>query len=116
MQGWTGSHMLNAASVVQRHSTIAHTPVGLLSRMTLQHNVKVPQGSRGSKEDMFFYEAGYHTALFSPKTSISIQKHHPYTGILNSEASGDSDNAFPHCGDVLGSSKCARDDTCSLML
>jgi len=29
------------------------------------------------------------TALFIPKTSIFIQKHHPYTGNLNSETSGD---------------------------
>ncbi len=29
-----------------------------------------------------------------------IQKHHPYTGNLNRETSGDSTNAFVHCGDV----------------
>ncbi len=39
-------------------------------------------------------------ALFNPETSISIQKRHPYTGNLNSETSGDSKNAFLHCGDV----------------
>ncbi len=40
-------------------------------------------------------------ALFNPKTSILIQKRHPYTGKLSSETSGDSKNAFLHCGDVL---------------
>ena len=40
-------------------------------------------------------------ALFDPKTSILIQKRHPYTENLNSETSGDSKNAFLHCGDVL---------------
>jgi len=40
-------------------------------------------------------------ALFNPKTSILIQKRHPYTGNLNSETSGDSKNAFLHWGDVL---------------
>ena len=39
--------------------------------------------------------------LFNPKTSILIQKCHPYTGNLNRETSGDSKNAFLHCGDVL---------------
>ncbi len=33
--------------------------------------------------------------------SILIQKRHPHTGNLNSETSGDSRNAFLHCGDVL---------------
>ena len=41
-------------------------------------------------------------ALINPKTSILIQKRHPYTRNLNSEMSGDSENAFLHCGDVLG--------------
>ncbi len=40
-------------------------------------------------------------ALFNPETSILIQKRHPYTGNLVSEKSGDSKNAFLHCGDVL---------------
>lgn len=40
------------------------------------------------------------TALSSPKTSISIQKRHPYTVNLNSEMLGDSTNNFCHCGDV----------------
>ncbi len=40
-------------------------------------------------------------ALFSPETSILIQKRHPYAGNLNSETSGDSKNTFLHCGDVL---------------
>jgi len=44
-------------------------------------------------------------ALFNPKTSISIQKSHPYTGNINSQTSGDSKNAFLHCQDVLALSK-----------
>ncbi len=47
-------------------------------------------------------------ALFNPKTSILIQKRHPYTGKLNSETSGDSRNAFLPCGDVSGV-HCAAD-------
>ncbi len=43
-------------------------------------------------------------ALFSPDTSSSIQKRHPYTVNANSEMSGDSKSAFLHCGDVLGQS------------
>ncbi len=42
------------------------------------------------------------SALFNPATFVAIQKRHPYTGNLNSETSGDSKNAFLHCGDVLG--------------
>jgi len=45
------------------------------------------------------------SALFNPETSISIQKRHPYTGNLNSETSGDSQNAFLHCGDVSATLK-----------
>ena len=41
------------------------------------------------------------SALFHPKTSILIQKRHPYAGNLNSETSGDSKNALLHCGDAL---------------
>ena len=41
-------------------------------------------------------------ALFNPETSIFIQKHHPYTGNLNSETLGDSKNAFLHWGDGFG--------------
>ncbi len=44
-------------------------------------------------------------ALFNPKTSILIQKCDPYTGNLNSEMSGDSENAFQHCGDRLAHTK-----------
>ncbi len=44
-------------------------------------------------------------ALFNPKTSILIQKCDPYTGNLNSEMSGDSKNAFQHCGDRLAHTK-----------
>ena len=40
-------------------------------------------------------------ALLNPETSISIQKRHSYTRNLNSETSGDSKNAFLHCGDGL---------------
>ena len=43
-------------------------------------------------------------ALFNPKTSILIQKRHPYTGNLNSETLGDSRNTFLHWGDVLAPS------------
>ena len=35
-----------------------------------------------------------HDALFNPKTSTSIQKHHFYTGNLNSETRGDSKSTF----------------------
>ncbi len=44
------------------------------------------------------------TALSNPKMSIVSQKRHPYTGILNSEMSGDSKNVFLHCGDVSATS------------
>ena len=43
-------------------------------------------------------------ALLNPKTSIFVQKRHPYTANLNSEMSGDSKNVFLHCGDVIGAS------------
>ena len=33
--------------------------------------------------------------------SISIQKHHFYTDVLNKGPSGDSQSAFLHCIDVL---------------
>ena len=39
--------------------------------------------------------------LFSAETSISTQKRHPYIGNPKSEMSGDSTNAFLHCGDLL---------------
>jgi len=39
--------------------------------------------------------------LFSPKTSIFLQKRLPYSGNLNSETPGDSKNAFLYRGDVL---------------
>ena len=39
-------------------------------------------------------------ALLNLKTYID-KKHLSYTGILNRETSGDSKNAFLHCGDVL---------------
>ncbi len=39
-------------------------------------------------------------ALLTP--SVLIQKHHPYTGSLNSKPSVDSRNVFLHCGGVLG--------------
>ncbi len=42
------------------------------------------------------------SALFNPQTFTLIQKHHPYTGDLNSETLEDSQNAFLHWGDVLG--------------
>jgi len=31
-----------------------------------------------------------HAARFNPKTSILVQKRHPYTGNVNSETPGDS--------------------------
>lgn len=34
----------------------------------------------------------YSFALFNPEPSILIQTRHPYTGKLNTEASGDSEN------------------------
>ena len=43
-----------------------------------------------------------HTASIDPKTSVQLQKCHPYTENLNSELSRDSDNAFLHQGDVSG--------------
>jgi len=57
-------------------------------------------------------------ALLNPNTSILTQKHHPCTGSLNSKTSGDSKNAFLHCGDVLGTcrvyaSRCQLQDTAS---
>ncbi len=47
-------------------------------------------------------DSSVHGALFHPKTSILIQKRHPYTGNLNSETCGDSQKTCLHCGDVLG--------------
>ncbi len=38
---------------------------------------------------------------FQSRNVYLFQKRHPCTGILNSETSGDSANAFLHCGDVL---------------
>jgi hypothetical protein len=40
----------------------------------------------------------FHAALSNPETSTA---RHPYTGNLNAETSGDSKDAFLHCGDVL---------------
>ena len=42
----------------------------------------------------------YHMLFSEPKTSISIQKCHPYTGNLASKMLGDSKDAFLHWGDV----------------
>ena len=54
----------------------------------------------------FCQQACRHIALLtSSKTSIVVQKRHPYTGNLNSEVSGDIKNAFLPCGDVLANSK-----------
>ena len=33
---------------------------------------------------------------------VCFQQRHPYTGSLNSELSGDSENTFLHCGDISG--------------
>ena len=46
------------------------------------------------------------TALFNPEMSILTHNRHPCTGNLNSETSGDSKNAFLHCGDVVGLNDC----------
>ena len=40
----------------------------------------------------------YNSSIQSPPKK---QKKHPHTGNLNSEPSGDSENAFLHCGDIL---------------
>ncbi len=37
-------------------------------------------------------------AVFNSKKSSLIQNRHPYSGDLNSETSGDSENVLPHCG------------------
>ena len=47
-------------------------------------------------------------ALFNPEISVLIQKHHPYTGNLNSETLGDSKNAFLHRGGVLARFSCGK--------
>ena len=52
----------------------------------------------GTAHSIYWVQA----ACFNRKTSILIQKHHPYTGDLNREASGDCKCVFLHCGDVLG--------------
>ena len=41
-------------------------------------------------------------ALFNPKTSIVIQKRHPYTGNLNRETSGDSEKSVSELWRFLG--------------
>ncbi len=43
-----------------------------------------------------YIHVGRVIALFNPKTSISTQKRHPYTGNLSSERLRDSENAFLH--------------------
>ena len=40
--------------------------------------------------------------------TILVWKRRPYTGNLNSETSGDSKNAFPQYGDVLGVCRIVR--------
>ena len=61
-----------------------------------KHNRRVQGGLLGDGQYV-----GHNKALFGPKTSLSMQKSHPYTGHLNSETSRDSKNAFVHCGDGL---------------
>lgn len=51
---------------------------------------------------MSVMQAGRRIALVRPEMSNLFLKCHPYTGNLDSDASGDSKNAFLHCGDVLG--------------
>jgi len=43
-----------------------------------------------------------YTALLNPKISDLIQKRHSYTENIDSETSGDIQNACLHCGGVLG--------------
>jgi hypothetical protein len=45
--------------------------------------------------------------LCNPKMSTLMQKHHPYTGNLYSEMSGDSEKALLHCGHVSAHVKLA---------
>ena len=40
------------------------------------------------------------TGHLNPNPFVLIQKHHPYTGNINSETSRDSKNAIAHCGKV----------------
>ena len=50
-------------------------------------------GTKGQKETIKVFEHSVdRTALFNPKTSILIQKYHPYTGNPNRGTSGDSKN------------------------
>jgi hypothetical protein len=51
---------------------------------------------------MSVMQAGTCIALVRPEMSNLFSKRHPYTGNLDSETSGDSKNAFLHCGDVRG--------------
>ena len=53
------------------------------------------------------FRLGATVSSFNPKTSIWIQKCHPYTGNLNSKMSGDSTNAFQYCEDVLVVVECS---------
>ncbi len=49
--------------------------------------------------------------------SMSIQRRHPHTGNLNSETSGDSENAFLHCVvAVRQEHSCARTRQTALLL
>lgn len=45
---------------------------------------------------MCLQDADAYHALFNPNTSIWVQKHHPYTGNLDSETSGDNSIVFLH--------------------
>jgi len=54
-------------------------------------------------------------ALFKSKRSITIQKHHLYTGNVNSEMSGDRINAFLHCGDVKVPLQLVNTRPCSIV-
>ncbi len=51
-------------------------------------------------EDLQPCQAVVKGQLLSIPTAILIQRCHPYTGNLNSETPGDSENAFLHWGDV----------------
>ena len=59
------------------------------------------QGGILGDDMVIFYSIIPPLVLFNLEMSNSIQKRHPYTGNLNSETSGDSNNTLLHCGDAL---------------
>ena len=85
-----------------RGSTSLMTGLVFLAKARiLARSVRILTGTKRAVATIAqFQKAASHISSFNPKTSISIQKHHPYTG-MNSETSGDSKNTFLHCGYVL---------------